>query len=253
MPGERIARTPKSRASRFARIDNAVLQDKRLSFRARGILVYVLSMPTDWAHSAERLANVSPDGKDSIRGALRELAKFGYAELRREKSKRGSMVNAWYLYESPRAINPEALGSVKESGFKGAGEPDSGRPALGGMALLETMVGKTTIRKTTIHTQSAGEIKSCSFSLPEAEALADGDPPEKAIAWSQWVGYLGEKRMLERSTVMAQRKAFEQLGDKAPEAVANTIAAGLRLLCFPKTYHRPAVSVKALPDNLKFF
>ena len=46
----------KSKASRYARIDNALLQDRELSFRARGILAYVLSRPKNWQHSAHRLA-----------------------------------------------------------------------------------------------------------------------------------------------------------------------------------------------------
>lgn len=250
---DRVTRSPKTKASRFVRIDNAALQDSRLSFRARGLLAHILSYVTSFVWSAERLAAVSPDGKDAIRGALRELVKFGYAELKRQTGERGNIENCWYFRESPRAINPDSASSSTGSGFVGAGQPDSGGPAPGGMGLLETTVGKTTIRETTSHAQSARVGQSVSFSVAEAKAMAGTDTPGHEEAWCRWVDYLVERSMFGRTTVYAQREAFEKLGDDALAAVANTIGARLRRLCLPKTAQRSAATVSEMPDDLKIF
>lgn len=144
-----VTRTPKTRGRKFARIDNASLQDRALSFRARGILGYIISMPSTWTHSAERLAAVSKEGVDSIRAALRELEAGGYAELRKVRSARGSWIHRWFFSESPKARNPDPLDQTKPRDLRDSEESGLGGKALGGMGVLETTIKETTIRETT--------------------------------------------------------------------------------------------------------
>lgn len=77
---QRVPRVP------FAQIANAVLRDKRLSFRARGILAMVLSYPGDWSATREWLEGMSDrDGREAIQSALRELTDLGYRSIRKER------------------------------------------------------------------------------------------------------------------------------------------------------------------------
>ena len=46
-------RTARAADGKFVQIANAALQDRRLSFAARGILAYVLSLPSDHHSSAQ--------------------------------------------------------------------------------------------------------------------------------------------------------------------------------------------------------
>ncbi|QGJ92855.1 helix-turn-helix DNA binding domain protein [Arthrobacter phage Pureglobe5] len=62
----------------FAQIHNAALADGRLSFKARGILAYLLSRPPGWKTSADRLAQSGVDGERAIKSGLKELEEFGY-------------------------------------------------------------------------------------------------------------------------------------------------------------------------------
>lgn len=64
--------------SRYTVISNAAINDARLSFRARGVLVWLLAKPDDWTTSAEALASQATEGRDAVRSAMRELANAGY-------------------------------------------------------------------------------------------------------------------------------------------------------------------------------
>ena len=62
----------------FVVLDKAFLQDIRLSWKSKGLLAYLLSLPDDWRISARELVKHASDGKDTLYNALRELGSFGY-------------------------------------------------------------------------------------------------------------------------------------------------------------------------------
>ena len=100
-----VHRTPKAGASRFVRIDNSVLQNDALSFRARGLLAYVLSMPLDWRHSADDLAN-KKERKHAVRSALKDLVAAGHARLVTVRESDGTVRNRWAFSEAPTLGKP---------------------------------------------------------------------------------------------------------------------------------------------------
>jgi hypothetical protein len=57
------------------------IEDEKLSWQARGLLVYLLSRPDDWEVEIQQLVSASPDGKTVVQSCLRELAEHGYAHL----------------------------------------------------------------------------------------------------------------------------------------------------------------------------
>lgn len=61
----------------------AAAQDPRLSFRARGVLVAVMSRPHDWRTNYRQLAGEAREGERAVLGALSELEACGY--LSRER------------------------------------------------------------------------------------------------------------------------------------------------------------------------
>lgn len=78
-----IVRGPRP-SDNFAQIHNAALADGRLSFKARGILAFLLSRPPGWKTSAERLARSGTDGERAVKSGLKELEALGY--LKRTRS-----------------------------------------------------------------------------------------------------------------------------------------------------------------------
>jgi len=65
-------------ANKFAIIPNELLADTRLSWKAKGVLCYLLSMPPDWKVYTEEIAKHSTDGIKSLNSAIKELIELGY-------------------------------------------------------------------------------------------------------------------------------------------------------------------------------
>lgn len=82
-------------------VQNALVRDRRLSFRARGLLVHLLSMPPGWKTSSARLVRETTEGRDAIRTAIRELEQAGYVRHSRRQDERGRWASEWIVYDTP--------------------------------------------------------------------------------------------------------------------------------------------------------
>lgn len=71
----------------FTQVANCVLNDSRLSWKAKGIFSYLYSKPDDWDFSAMRIQDDSSDGYKPLISGIKELEEFGY--LTRKKSPDG--------------------------------------------------------------------------------------------------------------------------------------------------------------------
>lgn len=86
----------------FTIVRNAWARDGRLSLRARGLLVQLLSHRPGWTVTTESLMRDNPEGRDSIRGAVRELEGVGY--LKRQRQRRGNRLGGVdYILQEPPA------------------------------------------------------------------------------------------------------------------------------------------------------
>jgi len=83
-------------------ITNELIQDIRLSWKARGIMIYLLSMPEDWEFNLVDLANRAPDGKAALRSGVAELESAGYVRIEKERSPTGTFDGwTWHVFEQP--------------------------------------------------------------------------------------------------------------------------------------------------------
>lgn len=62
----------------YLKISNAVLEDSSLSWKARGLLAYLLSRPDNWNVIVSHLVKQGTDGKASVMAGLKELEDAGY-------------------------------------------------------------------------------------------------------------------------------------------------------------------------------
>ena len=90
------------RHGNYAVIPNATLRDKRLSFRARGLLGMILSNADEWVVHQEWLAEQAPEGRDAIGTAFRELERYGYAVFTQTTDERNRFVGScWTFHDTP--------------------------------------------------------------------------------------------------------------------------------------------------------
>ena len=73
----------KEKKNNFTVIDNAIFKDSRISFKAKGLLCQMLSLPDGWEYSVKGLAALASDKYSAITSGLKELEEAGY--FRREQ------------------------------------------------------------------------------------------------------------------------------------------------------------------------
>lgn len=103
-------------------VDNVYLQDVNLSWKARGLFTYLLSLPEDWQIHLEEIEKHAPDGRDSLRAAVRELKDRGYMVLSQKKDAKGKFShNEIEIIERPDS---------PQTGFPSTGFPSPDNPKL---------------------------------------------------------------------------------------------------------------------------
>ena len=97
--------------SSFAQVPNALLQDGKLSFKARGLWAYMQSLPDDWDFSIERIAEGGQDGETSVRSGIKELEASGYLARTQTPLSSGGTVTEYQLTVPTRAVENRGLGN----------------------------------------------------------------------------------------------------------------------------------------------
>lgn len=121
----------------YTTISNIVLNDIRLSWRAKGLWAYMMSLPDDWDYSIRGLATRAKDGRDSVMSGLNELKKHGYLTVESVRDSCGRIVDSEYtiyeesihkqVAENPDTVNPDTE-YPPERGRKMAENPDTVKP-----------------------------------------------------------------------------------------------------------------------------
>ena len=91
------------RSSPYVQIDKSVFTNQGLTWKAKGILGYLLSRPDDWKVYVCDLVKQSKDGKDAVYSGLKELENNGY--LKRCPIRDKGKIIAWetIIFETPQS------------------------------------------------------------------------------------------------------------------------------------------------------
>lgn len=111
-----IIRAPRP-TMHFTVIANDVLRDERLSYRARGVLVSILSRPDNWRTDATMLAREGVEGRDAILTALKELEEAGYILRKKMQDKRGRWATTTLVFDTPQAASEVERTDVWKTDF----------------------------------------------------------------------------------------------------------------------------------------
>lgn len=128
-------------------IDKTLLNNRELSWKAKGLHSYLMSLPDDWRVQETDLVKRSKDGKESTRSAIKELTEAGY--IKRVAIREKGKFKSWefVVYElptfdtepanEPEANEPEANDppeqqkpDAPESENPKVVPPESGKPEL---------------------------------------------------------------------------------------------------------------------------
>ena len=78
---------PHDKQNPYVMISREMAQDKSISPKAKGVLLYLLSLPRDWKIYHSQLQDGLGVGEQYINSAMDELVKVGYADRTRERVK----------------------------------------------------------------------------------------------------------------------------------------------------------------------
>ena len=137
----------------FTVIANSVFKDRRLSAKAKGILVEMLSLPENWDYTLKGLTTLFSDGIDSIRQGIKELEENGYIVRERKRDARGRLGGMEYvIYETPeKAVE----NSAPEQSSPANAEPTEDIPAQDesaeDKAMLYKELNKSRTKETITH------------------------------------------------------------------------------------------------------
>ncbi|MFI6691481.1 hypothetical protein ACIBLA_06910 [Streptomyces sp. NPDC050433] len=113
----RIYRTTPTRS--FSTFTNELLRDRRISWCAAGVLVYLLSLPPNGRASIRSLTEQRKEGRARIMGALHDLERCGY--LRRvlvRNPDSGELSTVYEVFDRPYTdrVTGEPAASAPENG-----------------------------------------------------------------------------------------------------------------------------------------
>jgi len=80
----------KRKRNPYVQIDKTPLLDKQLSWKARGLMAFLMTKPDDWSvYVADLVKQSDRDGKESVQSGLKELQQVGYVLKLRSKGENG--------------------------------------------------------------------------------------------------------------------------------------------------------------------
>ena len=88
-------------------MSNHHLRDRNLSYKAKGLLSFMLSLPEDWDYSLAGLCFISKESRDGIRSILKELQEHHYVEIEKVRGYKGYFEYNYLIYEVPHFISLE--------------------------------------------------------------------------------------------------------------------------------------------------
>lgn len=103
-------------------MSNYHLQDKNLSYKAKGLLSFMLSLPEDWDYSLAGLVSVSKENIKAIRTILNELKDNGYLAIEQARGDRGYYKYNYIIYEQPITLEKDNPDTQKGYAVEGDAE-----------------------------------------------------------------------------------------------------------------------------------
>lgn len=112
-----MVRIKRDRSNHITILDQELVRDSRLSWKARGIFAYLWSQSESWDFNEIEVTKHSTDGRDALRSGLKELEDAGYLDRKRERDRKGKVGSSkWILHEKPMLENRTQDNPMQDNG-----------------------------------------------------------------------------------------------------------------------------------------
>lgn len=138
-------------------MSNYHLRDRNLSYKAKGLLSFMLSLPENWDYSLAGLCSISKESRDGIRSILKELQEHHYVEIEKVRGDKGYFEYNYLIYEVPHFIEIETQ----------INNPDMENPHLDTPSVETPTQINTNIANTKKQIDKDDKSKISSFFMPE--------------------------------------------------------------------------------------
>ena len=191
-------------------MSNVHLQDGNLSLKAKGLLSLILSLPDEWDLTQSGLVSLPSvnEGKDAVKGALKELMDRRYIIRRkvRDGSKFGGI--EYTVFEAPKAEIPKA------------GNPQTENPKAENPPQENTNKENTNNKKKNIKKKKYGELENVLLTDEEYHKLQVRFPDTfkaKIDNLSYYIGSKGNKYKSHYLTILKWERDKQERESSAKE------------------------------------
>lgn len=166
-------------------VPNEWLRDPRLSYKAKGILAYIMSHRADYELTVEQMVEQSSDGAASIYSGVRELVGVGYLLREQRRNPNGTMGPIDYRVadKASTASQGTACGKPRSGADLGEQEELPGQTASRKTARGKTARGKSKTKKeqppTGVEEEHPQEDEEPPTPSPAPSAESAAPPPEE--------------------------------------------------------------------------
>ncbi|MEB7782262.1 DnaD domain protein [Mammaliicoccus sciuri] len=95
----------------FVTVHKEFIHDDTISWKAKGILLYLLSRPDDWQVYETELVKHTSDGLSSLKSGIKELEEIGYIRRTRKRDDKGRLKEYEYsVFEHPTHMRLSNVG-----------------------------------------------------------------------------------------------------------------------------------------------
>lgn len=115
----------------FVTVHKNFIHDNKISWKAKGILLYLLSRPDDWQVYETELVKHTSDGLSSLKSGIKELEEIGYIRRTRKRDDKGRLKEYEYsVFEHPTHMRLSNVGK-SNVGKSNIGKSNIGKTYVG--------------------------------------------------------------------------------------------------------------------------
>jgi hypothetical protein len=123
-----IIRVEKNKDNPYVMINKGYIDDKSLSWQAKGLMTFLLSKPDTWKIYLADLKKQSKNGRDATAAILQELIKAGYMQRKMLRDSKGHFCG--YDYTIFETKKDKSENGVSDTDNPNTDNPNTGNPTL---------------------------------------------------------------------------------------------------------------------------